>query len=392
MKYIFKLKNQVKHYEWGSPSLIQELLNVPGDDSPWAELWMGVHPQGASETECGTLSALIAGDPHRFLGNYPALPFLFKVLAASRPLSIQAHPNRQQAQEGFRRENEAGIARNAPNRNYKDSNHKPEILCALTPFKALCGFRTQEEIQERLTLLFKDPTGLLKTTSAVLQESLAADVKTFLNTLLTLSQDNRHSLTELFQAQNQSFSEQFPEWRLCAAFAQQYPDDPALIAPLYLNVIDLTPGQAIYLPAGILHAYISGLGVELMANSDNVLRGGLTSKYVDRAELFHILDFSPFSPAILRPEQDVYPTPSEEFSLSVYNSRSLVSTLPVPRIVLNTKGIASLSISGETCTLRRGESAFIPAYTAGSGLTISGDDYTIYQASAGGKGAKLFTE
>ena len=107
MKYIFKLKNQVKHYDWGSPFLIPELLGVPPDASPWAELWMGVHTQGASETEYGSLSTLIAGDPHSFLGNYTALPFLFKVLAASRPLSIQAHPNRKQAQEGFKRENEA---------------------------------------------------------------------------------------------------------------------------------------------------------------------------------------------------------------------------------------------------------------------------------------------
>ena len=152
---------------------------------------------------------------------------------------------------------------------------------------------------------------------------------------------------------------------------------------MYLNVVDLMPGQAIYLPAGILHAYICGLGVELMANSDNVLRGGLTSKYVDVSELLHILDFSAFSPVILTPQQGVYRTPCKEFSLSVYDGRLSVATLPSPSILLNTKGTASLSSSGETCTLRCGESAFIPAYTAGSGVTISGDNYTIYQAAAG---------
>ncbi|MDR2150787.1 MAG: mannose-6-phosphate isomerase, class I [Spirochaetaceae bacterium] len=390
MKYIFKLKNQIKHYDWGSPSLIPELLNIPDDGSPWAELWMGVHPEGASETEYGSLSALIAGDPHCFLGDYPTLPFLFKILAAAHPLSIQAHPNKQQAQEGFLRENKAGIAPNAPNRNYKDSNHKPEILCALTPFKALCGFRTQKEIQKRLTLLFKDLTGSLKTTGTVLQESLGNGLEAFLNTLLTLAQDSRHGLSALFQTPNQSFLEQFPEGQLCTAFAQHYPDDPAIIAPLYLNVIELMPGQALYLPAGVLHAYTAGLGVELMANSDNVLRGGLTSKYVDHTELLHILDFAPFSPVILTPEHGVYRTPCEEFSLSVYKSQLLMSTVPVPRILLTIAGRASLSIAGETCTLCRGESAFIPAYAAGAGLTISGD-YTLYQASIGGKDVELFT-
>ncbi|MCL2381597.1 MAG: mannose-6-phosphate isomerase, class I [Treponema sp.] len=414
---VFKLQNTVKHYEWGSPEWIPALLGQKNVSRlPYAELWMGAHPAGPSRATLGgkesvPLPELIAGDPEAFLGTEAAknsgrLSFLQKVLAAAKPLSIQAHPNRTQAREGFDRENREGIPLDAPDRNYRDSNHKPEILCALTPFVALCGFREAQNINYLLSILSED-TGRadnadalragFKSLVSALEWEGEHPLKAFLAALFSLDEEARAALGPFIQSRQPRLEKDFPEyrdeWALCSYLAGLYPRDPGIIAPLYLNVVKLAPGQAIYLPPGVLHAYIHGMGVELMADSDNVLRGGLTSKYVDSHELLRILEFSPYTPDILaipepEPEWFTYPAPAEgEFALSVMRGRD--SSLPYCQsgasIVLVTEGEAVLSSpaarGGGTeveMVLSKGQSVFIGA---GTSLVFSGT-FTAYAASS----------
>jgi mannose-6-phosphate isomerase len=349
------------------------------------------------------LSTLINRDPLYYLGEgvnrtFRALPFLYKLLAAAKPLSIQAHPNLEQAKEGWRRENREGLVLNAPNRNYKDSNHKPEILCALTPFEAMCGFRAPHEIRRRLDALgelcpLRSP---LETALAQLGSALdkPGGLKDFIRLLFGFPQELTGELTAMILHQGElekNHPEYSEEWHLSAYFGELYPGDPAIIAPLYLNCITLNPGEAIYLPAGVLHAYVHGFGVELMANSDNVLRGGLTSKYVDVDELVRILNFSPFCPKILQPPVSPaaffnYPVPCREFSLSRWEGWGPEADFSGegPFILMVIRGKVTLGIKNqkEKWNLEKGESAFIPAEIAAKGLSLGGT-YTLYAAGTG---------
>jgi mannose-6-phosphate isomerase len=404
MTDLFKLKNQIKHYEWGSLHDIPRLLGVENRGIPWAELWMGVHPGGPSETEFRgrpvRLAELIGGDPERYLGKetaeqFGALPFLFKLLAAGKPLSIQAHPNSEQSRRGFDRENRMGIPLEDPNRNYRDANHKPEILCALSPFTAMCGFREPEDISRGLnTFLSHAPPSLregLSSLRAALEEtSVSGALKAFLDALFGLSAETRRDLTGYIKGFRPIEDLAGAAGKYMARFAELYPGDPAIIAPLYLNLLELEPGEAIYLEAGVLHAYIEGFGVELMANSDNVLRGGLTSKHIDAPELMKVLDFSPRRPRILKPEKPdpvyyTYPGSRGEFALSVMNGGGEGTPFPErgPAIVIVSRGEARLSVPGAGLTLGPGESAFIPARQPGEPLDISGS-FTAYIAAPPG--------
>jgi mannose-6-phosphate isomerase len=408
MLQIFKLKNPVKPYVWGSSQWIPELLgrkNPQGE--PWAELWMGVHPEGPSLVSLQgkelLLSALISRDPAYYLGEgihraFGTLPFLYKVLAAVKPLSIQAHPNTDQAKEGWERENREGLALNAPNRNYKDPNHKPEIFCALSPFEAMCGFRSTGEIRRRLEALgdLCPVPGPLRAALAQLTSVLdkPGGIKEFIRLLFGFPRKITGELTAAILQRGvleKAHPEFSAEWRLSAYFAELYPGDPAVIAPLYLNCINLDPGEAIYLPAGVLHAYVRGFGMELMANSDNVLRGGLTAKHVDIDELVGILDFSPFCPKILAPPDPSpaffnYPISCREFSLSRWEGRGSESDFSGegPFIFMVTRGTLTLSKKNarEERILKKGESAFIPAGIAARGLSLGGT-YTLYAAGVG---------
>jgi mannose-6-phosphate isomerase len=410
---VIRLENTVQHYDWGSPEWIPELLGRRNISRvPWAELWLGVHPGGPSrlaadngkpDTAAPLLGDLIAEDPVFCLGGeaektYGALPFLFKILAARKPLSIQAHPNLDQAKEGWDRENSEGVDPKAPNRNYRDPNHKPEIICALSPFTAMCGFRTPEEIRALLEIFNKDAPTVLRPAVASLVSALAAmdgdsPLKNFLRALFALDIDARKNLS--VYAQSRQFDADDPryrdEWKLVRWFAELYPGDPAVIAPLYLNLVCLEPGEAVYLPAGVLHAYVYGLGVELMANSDNVLRGGLTPKHIDVTELFRVLKFSPFRPEILRPPGTKeagavryrYPAPCGEFSLSSLSGGEQPYDEKGPSIVIVTQGRLKITGNGfEDVVLEKGESAFIPAGEAAKGLNFSGA-YTVYAAGVG---------
>ena len=422
----FKLQNTVKNFEWGSADWLPTLMGQKNlSRIPWAELWMGVHPAGPSRIilpggDGPLLSELIDSDPKTLLGaetaeSFGKLPFLFKVEAVAKPLSIQVHPNIDQAREGFARENREGIPLDAPNRNYRDSNHKPEILCALSPFAALCGFREPKKISTFIDILYSNSEGRLKDDLEGLFFALeqgAADqdtkgeasielspqakanpLKSFLTALFALGAETYKALGLLLKNRQALLEKDFPEykdeWNLCSYFSGLYPEDPGVIAPLYLNIMELALGEAIYLPAGVPHAYIHGMGIELMSNSDNVLRGGLTSKYVDVKEFLGIVDFSEYRPEILKVPMPVpawfsYPAPAGEFTLSMMcgSGAALPYSEKAPSIVIVTKGSATVteSQSGAEITLNTGESVFIPAGDK-AGMAFSGV-FTAYAASA----------
>ena len=403
---VFKLENTVKNYAWGSTESIPAFLGKKNVSRvPWAELWMGVHPggpsriakTGSSETQ-PLLSEMIDKDITAFLGEITAvafgkLPFLFKVLAAAKPLSIQAHPGPEQAREGFERENRERIPLDAPARNYRDPNHKPEILCALEPFAALCGFRAAAETSYLLEIFSQESEGILKLELQRLLSSLSEDdnpYKAFLTALYRLGDEVCYTLGRYIKANCSLLVQDFPEyrdeWQLCSYLADLFPEDPGLLAPLYLNIVKLEKGEAIYLPSGVLHSYIHGMGIELMADSDNVLRGGLTSKHINEEELLRILDFSAYKPEILKaPPPNLpyfsYPTPAEEFTLSVMQGQNnpVSYNEGVPAIVLITEGTAIVSEEGDDfeMPLSKGESAFI---SAASRLVFHGS-FTAYIAS-----------
>ncbi|MDX2015519.1 MAG: mannose-6-phosphate isomerase, class I [Myxococcaceae bacterium] len=315
-----RLENQTQAYAWGSATAIPELLGVAATGAPQAELWIGAHPLAPSRLEGRSLDAIIAERPQALLGPAsvarfgPRLPFLLKVLAAAQPLSLQAHPSRAQAQAGFARENAAGVPLTAPHRTYKDDNHKPELLCALTPFRALCGFRALDATRTLLRALEVDR---LRPLLATLDAGLAG----FFQQVMTLPRPDATALVaDVAEACATRPVRGFEaECRNAVALARVYPGDVGVVGALLLNLVELAPGEALALGAGNLHAYLEGTGIELMANSDNVLRGGLTPKHVDVAELLRVLDFSSGPAPIVRPQgqpEAVYPTGFPDFRLS----------------------------------------------------------------------------
>lgn len=317
------LESMVQDYSWGSLTAIPALRGVEPDGRPQAELWMGAHPVAPSKVmQEGAplgLDRLIAGSPGAMLGSEVSdrfdarLPFLLKVLAAAEPLSLQAHPSLSQAAIGFAREDKAGIPRGAPNRCFRDANHKPELLCALTPFEMLCGFRP---LQETLELLrFLDVGGLAPHIRA-LEENGENAIPGLLRELLTKSDPQLvDAVVRACRAEGDGPGEGSRRW--AARLGDAYPGDAGAVISLLLNYRVLTPGEAVFLGAGNLHAYLKGVGVEIMANSDNVLRGGLTPKHIDVDTLLEVLDPSPITPHVQVPTGAVcaYVSPVAEFRL-----------------------------------------------------------------------------
>lgn len=331
MNTITPLKNTVQKYDWGSKTALPALLgeSVPAD-RPWAELWMGTHYKGPSlafyHGKWVCLSDLIDSWPEDVLGKEVAskfhnkMPYLFKVLAAETPLSIQAHPSLNQAGEGYERENRLNIALDAPGRNYKDVNHKPECICALEPFRALCGFRTISDMLPRLQVLC--PETMRQPLTDLSREPDAEGLKRFFYELMTMDQSRKDQvIQEAVACASQMASEDCVS-RWLIRLHDAYPSDIGILSPAFLNLVHLNPGEAMFLPAGRLHAYLKGVGIELMANSDNVLRGGLTSKHIDVPELMNVLEFKEsdiqiLHPSFIRHGERVYPTHADEFMLSV---------------------------------------------------------------------------
>jgi mannose-6-phosphate isomerase len=345
---------------------------------------MGAHPKAPS---------LVAVDAQEMLGRKTAvmfhnkLPFLFKVLAAAQPLSLQAHPSFTQARKGFERENSQGMPLGAPQRNYRDANHKPECICALTPFWALHGFRKIPEILalgSRLDLaVFEDHLKVLR------NRPDAQGLKSFFEALMTLSPAKRILLTDQAVKTAQTFASEDPVYRWMGKLGKAYPGDIGIFGPIILNLILLQPGQALYLPAAELHAYLEGAGIELMANSDNVLRGGLTPKHVDIAELLRVLNFEERTAHVLTPHttadgERVYECPAREFVLSTISVVSKTTYFsPTDRgieILLCTAGAGKITDqgTGEEIALSKGRAVLVPA--AVKGYTLEGEA-VVYKAA-----------
>lgn len=378
---IYKMKNIIHDYAWGSVSAIPELLGYENrEQKPQAELWMGAHNRGVShllyDNSELSLSELIKSNKNDILSEkiastYGDLPFLFKVLAAGSPLSIQVHPNKEQAEEGFTRENNMLVPLDAFNRNYKDDNHKPEIICALTPFWAMRGFRNIDNIVQNFKTA--DLPSFRAVVDQLSENRDSIGLESFFSVIMSLKGDEKITfIRELTNSAEKIESDIF-NWVL--RLKETYPEDVAIAAPLYLNLVKLEPGEALYLDAGELHAYLDGMGMELMASSDNVLRGGLTPKYIDRKELTKILKFTGGDPEILRPEKvshmlSTYSTPSEEFRLSRINllpdDYFEISENNTVQILFVSQGQVEFSNnSGDLLRAVKGESVFIP-FNAGN--------------------------
>lgn len=383
------LEGALRTYPWGSRTLLADLRGTASPaPTPEAELWFGAHPAAPSTIGGEPLDALIAADPQAALGDRVAqqfdgqLPFLVKLLAAGEPLSIQAHPSREQAAEGFARENAQGLALDDPRRNYKDPNPKPELIVALTEFKALAGFRPTEATQE----LFAQLGPLERYVPLFQAASPEEGLRAVFTTLITLPSRLRAAvLTEVEVAARELAAGSGWMADVATTFLQltrRYPGDIGALAALMLNLVTLAPGGALYLEAGQPHAYLSGLGVEVMANSDNVLRGGLTSKHVDVPELARVLNFEPLADptaeCVVAGTTVTYRLPIEEFRVerhSMAHGEQLLVDATGPAIILCTSGRAE---SGEL-VLDPGQAAWVPARDQAATFT-----------SVGGELAELF--
>jgi mannose-6-phosphate isomerase len=379
---MWQLSSTVRHYPWGSRTVIPELLGLPSPaERPHAELWMGAHPDAPSVLPDGRrLDAVIAAAPHELLGTRvnqrfgSRLPFLMKVLAADKPLSLQAHPTTEQAEAGYAAEEAAGVPRDDATRTFKDPFHKPEVLLAITPVEALCGFRP---VEESLHCLAKLQLPELKPTIAALARG---GLRAAIPQLIALSAKRRESLVQAVATRAASFvAAHDPEfintYRWAASLADTYPGDPGVVISLMCNHLRLAPGEAVFLPAGNLHAYLCGAGIEVMASSDNVLRGGLTAKHVDLAALIEVLDFTdgkvPVLHPVLGPGGLRYQVPVEDFELTrcQLGTDPGVLTTAGPQVVLCAEGRAVLGSADGELELTQGQSAFVPA---GAPLTARG--------------------
>jgi len=390
------LGNTVQPYAWGSRTAIAELLGEPTPSTgPQAELWMGAHPSAPSVLTragvTGTLTSAIAAAPTLELGESVAkrfggrLPFLLKVLAAEKALSVQLHPTREQAEAGFAREEKRGVARGARERVYVDDWPKPEILCALTPFEVLAGLRPADAAAEAIEGL-----GLpeLKELVAGLRANPTPHgVADALTQLLTWAEESREALAA--KVVEAASVEAGKGGRYAAAYDAvvrmnaDHPRDIGLVSSLLLNHRVIEPGQALFMGAGGVHAYIKGVGIELMANSDNVIRAGLTPKHIDIPELVRVLDPEVEVPVLtareIAPGIEVFDTSVPEFRLSRLTlADGATLTVPGdggPRVLLCLDGEASVSCGTEPdghFVLGRGQSCFLSAADTNVLLTGAG--------------------
>jgi mannose-6-phosphate isomerase len=381
MKTIHELANIIQNYAWGSRTAIAALFGEPApSETPQAELWMGAHPKAPSMVQVNdrpqSLTELIEKNSIDILGKRIAgaydkrLPYLFKVLAAEAPLSIQAHPNADQAASGYARENDLGIPLDASHRNYRDDRHKPECICALTPFWGLCGFR---RISQILSLLQRAcPQTLRRELHYLKTQPDTTGLKIFFQSIMTMEKENVSNAIQeaVTYARTLKGNDAVFDWII--KLNAVYPEDIGVIFPAILNLVCLQPGEAMFLSSGELHAYLHGVGIELMANSDNVLRGGLTPKHVDLAELMNILTFQEHTIDILRseacrPHERCYRTPAKEFALSVITLHQTdayeSSCERSAEIMLVTEGRVEIldEGNGKRSEMKSGMSVIVPA-------------------------------
>jgi len=386
---VIALHNAIREYAWGSVEAIPRLLGVEPTGRPAAELWMGAHPdepsRWAEHPDRPALDELIAEDPARWLGEAnlaafgPRLPFLMKVLAADKALSMQVHPSRAQAEAGFAAEEAAGAPRGSAGRNYCDANHKPELAYALTEFDAFCGFRPVPATLDFLdALAVPELAGYLPLLAG--QDGLRA---TF-TTLLSLHEPARLRLVEAAVAGCRRLAEQDGPWAAAAAAsalaARDFPGDIGAVLALLLNHVRLAPGEAIYLGAGNVHAYLRGMCLEILASSDNVLRCGLTPKHVDVPELLRIADFSSLAeprwqPSRPEPGRQVFTVPVPDFRLTVLDlTAEAAPLLPAGagHLVLSGDGPVTVDCGPRSRVLRRWESVYVAPGEAACAVSGSG--------------------
>jgi mannose-6-phosphate isomerase len=396
---LHRLENEIQRYAWGSTTSLAELYGIDNPDGdPMAELWMGAHPKAPSRLrdDGGTgLDAYLDANAEYALGpvarSHGRLPFLFKILCAQTPLSIQAHPSLDQAREGFAREEAAGIDRGAPDRNYRDDNHKPELICAITPFWALRGFRRVEDIRDEWTTVeFRNADAGLEPPAS------ESDLGRFFSKLLQLPDDEKRELIAAAFALARGRwdgddirtvpepDEPLARYLWVLRIADEYPGDIGILSPLILNVMALRPGQVTFQPAGVLHAYLQGTGAELMANSDNVLRGGMTPKHIDPEELQRVGVFRTEPVEVLAGQTErvaggsrvTYETPFDEFAFDrlVLDGDGTAVAVPTgtPQILFCHRGTlearcepGTTGMGSARVALAAGEAAFVDAATTG---------------------------
>ena len=383
------LDGRIRDYDWGSTTAIPELLGRPVTGRPAAELWFGAHPSAPALVGCDAipLDQVVAADPVAALGEgvherFGSLPFLLKVLAAATPLSLQAHPSIPQAEAGCTREDAAGIPVDAPNRSFRDRRHKPELICALTGLDALCGFRDPALTLEVLAMI--DTPALDAVRGMLRADPTPAGLSALLEWLLTLDAADSAALVEPVVAacakgQDGPYE---AERAMAVTLAKRYPGDAGVVTALLLNLVTLGSGEALFLGAGNLHAYLRGTGVEIMANSDNVLRGGLTSKHVDVRTLIEVVEAKPIVPEVQRPSPvdgvARYETPVPELALDriELDGGITVTVRRGPAILLCTAGHAEVG----DLILDRGSAAWLPA---SDGVVELTGRATVFRAGVG---------
>ena len=357
------ITNTPRDYAWGSATAIADLLGTTPSGGPEAELWLGTHPGSPSQTADGALS------------DIATLPFLLKVLAAGSPLSLQAHPTIAQARAGFAAENAADVPLDAATRNYKDELHKPEIIFALTPFRALCGFRPASETAASLERLIGVAPGNAPLNGWLDRLGSDDDIRDCFEWLISRGPGVSDVVAALVSAASLV---EGAHYTLIAELAAAYPGDPGIAISLMLNLAELSPGEVLFLPAGNIHAYIEGLGIELMAASDNVLRGGLTPKHVDVEQLLEVLDFTPLPVPFLAaseasPGVQVFAPDIPDFVLTVVTlDASTPTALVEPAgafIALSTSGSVALTQGENASTLAPGQALYSDE---SGGVTLEG--------------------
>ena len=381
-----------RDYAWGSTSLIPRFLGTPSDGRPQAEMWVGAHPSDPARLPDGTrLDDHIRDHAESTLGGHsletfgPRLPYLVKALAAAEPLSLQVHPTSQRAQIGFDLENQAGIPLGAPGRSYQDCFHKPEMIVAITRFEGMAGFRDVDKTVQILRLLehpWADRIAKELDTAPAYQA-----LHTVVSEILDQSGDALQRLVgevagaaataeqrghQTFRTSGRQYldraSVERESTRLfaqTASLARKYPADPGVLVTLLLNHVVLSPGEAMFLDAGVVHAYSSGFGVEIMASSDNVVRAGLTPKHVDVPELLHIANFTPmpaplWEPTALSTNTLAYRPPVAEFALTIAREPGDLLPSAGPRTLLCLDGELVVTGTKGSHELRRGQTLFVP--------------------------------
>lgn len=391
---MYEIENVLRPYAWGSTTAIAGLLGRPESGGPEAELWIGAHPDSPSvatrpDGTAVPLNTLIAEDPDHFLGEAsvaefgPRLPFLTKILAAAKPLSLQVHPSLEQARAGFARENADSVPADAASRKYRDDNHKPEMIFALTPFDALCGFREPAKSRD----VFLHVAGCLEMSGSgvpalltdviddLSQAEEAAALRSAFERLIAGGEGVSEATSRVVEAlaSGAPMAPYQPELSTVLSLNSEYPGDPGVLISLLLNRLTLEPGEVMYLPAGNVHAYLHGLGVEVMASSDNVLRGGLTPKFVDVPELLKTVAFESVGVPMLRAEvselgQELYRPPFREFQLQRIELLPDGSPVPLAQsgaaVIIVAAGSVYLDSPKGDLLLTQGRSAFLPAADA----------------------------